>query len=74
MFSKHTIITNSLSTQFFTTIELIFTKRLQNRRTRMTKAFVRETGIKTSKVRGRGDRIEIAEAITSHERNPRLKV
>jgi len=40
----------------------------------MTKAYVLETGSKTSKVRGRGDGIEISEAITSQERNPRLKV
>jgi len=74
MFSKHTRITNSLSTQLFTTNKLIFMKRLQNLRTRMTKAYVLETGSKTSKVRGRGDGIEISEAITSQERNPRLKV
>lgn len=49
-------------------------KRLQNRRTRMTKASVLETRRKTSKVIGRGEHIEITEAITSHEINPCLKV
>lgn len=74
MFSKHTRITNCLSIQMFTIDELIFIKRLQNIRTGMAKTTVQYTGSKTNKVRGRGDQIEITKAITSHERNPCLKV
>lgn len=40
----------------------------------MTEMITPETGKETRKIRGRGDRIEIANAITSHERNPCLKI
>ncbi|MCI01216.1 hypothetical protein A2U01_0022241 [Trifolium medium] len=40
----------------------------------MAETTVPETGSKTNKVRGRGNWVEIAEAITSHERIPCLKV
>lgn len=58
----------------FITGEFIFINRLQNRMTRMVETTVPETRSKTSKVRGRGDRIKIAKIITYHERNLCLKV
>ena len=57
----------------FTTNELIFMKRLQDRRTGMAETTVPKIGSKTNKVRVRGDQIEITKAITYNEINPHLK-
>ncbi|MCI41063.1 hypothetical protein A2U01_0062296, partial [Trifolium medium] len=58
----------------FTANDLISMERLQSGGTRMIETIVPETESKISKVGGRGNWVEITKAITSHGRNPRLKI
>jgi len=51
MFAKHTRIKNMLRIQMFTTKKLVFMKRLQNRKTRMTEAAILKTRMIEPEVR-----------------------